>query len=172
MTMGSEAQQCAMLDMVAQTTCNVLKYMMKIDVALYPIDAASQLPQQGLIIASVRFSGDIHGLFSCEVEQGLGQDLVANMMSMEAGSLVDPRLVGSAIGELVNVIAGNTLADKKCEQLKVSLTPPELSMVRQIGAACDNNQVSQLIELPTIDGIIRLTLTDMLFLGDVFNGLH
>jgi len=170
--MGIEAQQCVMLDMIAQTTCNVLKYMMKVDGTLNPIEEISSPSRQVLIIASVRFAGDIHGLLSCEVEQGLGQDLVANMMSMEAGSVVDPRLVDSAIGELVNIIAGNTLADKKCQELKVSLTPPELSVVRQANATCDNNQVSQLIELPTIEGKIRLTLTDMLFLGDVFNDSH
>ncbi len=170
--MDMEAQQCVMLNVVAETTCNILKYMMKIDGTLNSMDAMTHPPPQVLIIASVRFAGDINGLLSCAVEQGLGQDLVANMMSMEVGSVVDPGLVDSAIGELVNIIAGNTLADEKCQKLKVSLTPPELSIVRQADAAYDNSQVSQLIELPEIDGEIRLTLTDMLFPGDVFSGSH
>jgi len=168
--LDSETQQRVMLDMVARTTCNILKSMMEIDGILNPLARLPHEQQALSIVASVRFSGDIRGLFSCEVEQSLAQALVASMMRMEAGSVIDPSLVGSAIGELVNIIAGNALIDERCQKLKVSLEPPKLSIAGETGVRCIHHQVFQVIELVPVVGSMQLALTDMQFSGDIFNG--
>ncbi len=87
---------------------------------------------RGEVVATLGFTGENSGLVVASLKQDLARRITANMLGMEVQDLEDPMDVGDAVGEVVNMVAGNVKNQLVAEGWSMELSVPVVNSGREV----------------------------------------
>ncbi len=94
-------------DYLAQSVREVMESMVFIEMTpedVYPPEGGTV---QGEVIVTLGFTGSNGGLILASTGRNLARKVAANMLGIEVEELEDPAEMADAMGEVVNMVAGN-----------------------------------------------------------------
>jgi CheY-specific phosphatase CheX len=144
------------LAQIASDTLEKLAFLFAFAVDKEPSSLAlADKPMEGVYVA---FAGPVSGALIMEVSHDVLDELVSNMLGLDAPHELSPEERQDALGETINVICGNILPVVAGDQMVFDLEAPQSLSDRSVEAIKQKYPVSHRAVLSIEEGYCRLQL--------------
>ena len=111
---------------IFNATQTILKDMLTVEVEKGALEAKDRHFTAERINASIGVTGDLEGFVYFSMTEDTALNIVEKMSGMEIEEFND--LASSAIGELANIITGNSITNLNEQGFECNITPPSITV--------------------------------------------
>ena len=111
---------------IFNATQSILKDMLEMDIERGELQVKNKNFSAEKINASIGVTGDLEGFVYFSMKEKTALEIVRKMSGMEINEFSD--LASSAIGELANIITGNSITNLNNQGYECNITPPSITV--------------------------------------------